>query len=579
MLSLARGVLVVVFCLRAASAFAAGGSCHAIPVPSGVTNCFYIAASGADTNPGTSESSPWQHAPGMSTCSETCSRMVPKPGMGFIFRGGDTWHMGDSSASPFTGGTFDWHTAKASCSPSPCFGGASGNPVYIGVDGSWYNASNCSSWCRPVFNGDNPISTSVVSKCAYQVGPSNILVNFNDVTWVVLDNFELLGLCQNAGSNSTSDTYLSESVADHNVYEHLYFHGWTHSKFIGGSFRMRIVSGNQTCCGNTGVDRHLQIVIDGSDSDPGGAIMFFGGGYNIYQSVFRYVVGMLSTTLHSYHDNLMEYLAQPADYAAHGNVFESSGENRGDNVFYNNVIRQVCTVSQCKGLVNIWLQPGVGNTDYVFNNVEYSAEKVGNYFNIGQNANSGNQGKINIFNNTWENTGNGAILTCAVSGYAEPFAAANNLYITDASSAYGSSACAENGTFATELLMSHGKAAREGYTQSEIYGYSPSSASSRTVRAGTNEGMKNAAFCDSLSSSNDPLLQEAGTACRFDTTYSCLYNGTIHTINCPARTPNARPADGAWDIGAYQFPSSSASSVPAAGVLATRGPKLDVKKW
>src|SRR5208283_2265167 len=69
---------------------ASGGSCNSIPVPSGTTSCFYIAANGVDTNNGTSESAPWLHAPGMKGCSGTCSSTTPTAGEGFILRGGDT---------------------------------------------------------------------------------------------------------------------------------------------------------------------------------------------------------------------------------------------------------------------------------------------------------------------------------------------------------------------------------------------------------------------------------------------------------------------------------------------------------
>src|ERR1700722_1933828 len=69
---------------------AAGGSCPSganyinpanngiagplVPLSSfGVRSCFYIAANGADSNSGTSEQSPWQHAPGMPNCTSVCA--------------------------------------------------------------------------------------------------------------------------------------------------------------------------------------------------------------------------------------------------------------------------------------------------------------------------------------------------------------------------------------------------------------------------------------------------------------------------------------------------------------------------
>src|ERR1035437_10304250 len=61
----------------------------------GITNCYFISAAGADTNNGTSESTPWAHAPGMPKCTGTCASTTPAAGEGFIFRGGDAWHFGN----------------------------------------------------------------------------------------------------------------------------------------------------------------------------------------------------------------------------------------------------------------------------------------------------------------------------------------------------------------------------------------------------------------------------------------------------------------------------------------------------
>ena len=122
----------------------------------GVTNCYFISAAGADTNDGTSEAAPWLHLPGMPKCIGTCASTAPVGGTGFILRGGDTWHFGNSSASPYTGGTWTWS-----------WSGSSGSPIYIGVDPTWYSGN---SWARPVLaNGDNPASTSTtLAGCPYR---------------------------------------------------------------------------------------------------------------------------------------------------------------------------------------------------------------------------------------------------------------------------------------------------------------------------------------------------------------------------------------------------------------------------
>lgn len=60
---------------------------------------YFIAANGSDSNNGSSKTTPWLHAPGMPNCTGKCASTTPKPGDQFIFRGGDTWHFGNSSAS------------------------------------------------------------------------------------------------------------------------------------------------------------------------------------------------------------------------------------------------------------------------------------------------------------------------------------------------------------------------------------------------------------------------------------------------------------------------------------------------
>src|SRR5208337_2423696 len=154
--------------LIAPSAWAAGGACPtgasylnpANPTGSlvtlsslGVTNCYFIAANGSDSNAGTTEAAPWLHAPEMPNCSSNCaavdtSHTTNIAGTGFIFRGGDTWHFGNSGASPYTGGTWNiWWSGNTSCA----YETGEGNCFYIGVDQAWYTGS---SWARPVLNMD-----------------------------------------------------------------------------------------------------------------------------------------------------------------------------------------------------------------------------------------------------------------------------------------------------------------------------------------------------------------------------------------------------------------------------------------
>ena len=184
---LRKYLIYIAFTLLAFPSLVFGGTCPsganytnpAIPIGAlvtlsslGVINCFYISSAGADTNAGTVESpsGSWLHAPGMPGCSAVCSSTTPVAGMGFIFRGGDTWHFGNSAASPYVGGTWTWTRS-----------GSSGSPIYIGVDQTWYSGG---SWSRPIMNGDNPLSTSAVASCAYQTGSGNVFLSTAVVHYV-----------------------------------------------------------------------------------------------------------------------------------------------------------------------------------------------------------------------------------------------------------------------------------------------------------------------------------------------------------------------------------------------------------
>src|ERR1700758_4405351 len=77
-------------------------ACFVITSASATT--YYIAANGSDSNNGTSKSTAWLHAPGMPACSAVCASTTPKAGDRFVFRGGDTWHRNNNSATPYMGG-------------------------------------------------------------------------------------------------------------------------------------------------------------------------------------------------------------------------------------------------------------------------------------------------------------------------------------------------------------------------------------------------------------------------------------------------------------------------------------------
>jgi hypothetical protein len=580
-----RAVILMACILSARSALAAGGTCpsganyintsNGSPTTLsalGVTNCYYIAANGSDSNDGLSEASPWQHAPGMKNCASNCGSVSVTAGEGFIFRGGDTWHFGNSSASPYAGvvAGCDGNGTQSGGLCLSGFNGSSSHPFYYGVDPTWYSGS---SWTRPILTGDNPLTPhpgtfgDYVASCTYQIGGTNRIVVETVSTYAILDGFELTGLCSNS-DNGSNDIYVRGNGAtssSNNSYERLYAHGWTHIQFSGSyNANLIVFAGCNNLCGT---DSYLFNVVDGSDSDPGGLgwVAYTGASTWAY-NVFRYCSNFVVTEMHVLHDNLFENWYGEADEAHHPNVYEENNEGNSTNAVYNNVFYDICQGNNCPlGIVNMWPNPQVGFTTYWFNNVNANDNPGGNYFDIGQNSNMGDQGTLVIFNNTLENTSGNAIMTCDGSGFAEPFWFVNNHYITDASSQY-LSYCATSSSphFVTDAtLQSHAQADADSsphfdkYNGSQTYAFSPVASTNTTVGVGTNE----IGYCNTLSGSSDPLLQAAGAACVRDTTYACGYNLSSHTVSCPARTTVARPASGAWDVGAYQY-SSTQSSAP-----------------
>jgi hypothetical protein len=581
MARLFRTAILMACFLTAGSAFAAGGACPTganylnasgslVTLSSlGVTSCFYISAAGADTNSGTSEAMPWLHSPGMKNCSNTCAGVTPAAGLGFIFRGGDTWHFGNSSASPYAGVVANCQingtTSAGLCLSSINKGASSGPPIYYGVDPTWFSGG---SWSRPILTADNPLTPNprvfadFVASCTYQVGAQNYLTTFADSSHIIFDNFELTGLCSKILNGNGGDVYLEEAGATNNIYEHIYIHGWTHIQFscsggTGYCFNLRAIHGN-----TTGLGQFIQIVVDGSDSDPAGLELIYNGGYIVSQSVFRYTAQGIPNGFHIWNDNLLEHWYCPGDSNAHPNLLESNGDAPGMNALYNNVFRNIITDSgSCpvNSIVGIWLLPPVGSTDYLFNNVFYNTPTSGiEYINISNHSNP--TGTQILFNNTFEDAQTNMFGGCF--GAANPYTAANNHYIFNSASPYDPS-CAYAQTTLTNLLMTHATATTDGYTAAQTFAYSPTAANSPTVGAATNEQ----SFCTALSTAG---LSAAATACRSDTTYGVSYNAANHTAVYPARTTVARPASSAWDRGAYQSGGTQVSGPnPPTGLVAS----------
>jgi hypothetical protein len=598
--------LTFLFLLLALPAFAAGGTCPSganylntatntlVTLSSlGITSCYFVAANGSDSNDGLSEASghPWLHAPMMPNCSGTCATVQATlsihaaAGLGFIFRGGDTWHYG-ASTSPSVGGTWEFNA-----SPYP-FGTAS-NPIYLGVDQTWHTGG---SWARPIMNADNPLCNGntlgsncfsgtdslgqtyyYVNTCAYQISSSNNMVDVSGSAYYIIDNFEMTGLCLSAPGQVQGDsTYIRYGSVCNQlcsggvplILTNNYIHGASHLKYAAWN-------GQPGCTGavcfnlwafqgsviNVSVGETIQNnVVDFADSDPTGEGLCFGGFYNVAYNVFRYTTQCVANPLHLFHDNLYEYFFENG----HSNLLEDVGESTGANAVYNNVFRHVEAQITSGGGAFLWLAPPTSTTtDYIFNNLAYD---VGNleYLNIGGTAGNNAQGNYKFFNNTWQSNNAQPILRCdtykngAVTDTNNHYIDNQNYILGPCSTLTTTTALAQTNAQGVANVSTH----FDQYTASQTYGYSPVASKNSTVGAGTNVY---SSMCGALGTAG---LTAAQTACESKTTYACSYAGNGAAPVCPAGAVNARPSSAAWDVGAYEFNAQDPSPNPPTGLSA-----------
>ncbi len=577
-----RGIIFIltlcVFSLISISAFATGGACPASAPVTG-NNCYFIAATGSDANNGTSESTPWLHAPGMPNCTGKCALVTPTAGQGFIFRGGDTWHFGNSALSPYTGGALDLYSLNWGSETTCVYEGTQTGCIYYGVDLTWFTGS---SWSRPVFTGDNPTSTSLVSSCAHQIPATgryvgdNVMISQSPNS--ILDNFELKGLCSSdlnvtSGSNDTYVAVLTSGVAGTgmSMLFNLYIHGWTATTTAGTG------SNNQPCTliggGYNGLQSFDHLVIDGADSNPGSCAWgTFPSFYHMRDSIVRYTNQGVGQWCHDIHDNIFEHMYNHNPGAgSHTNILECNDDSNGTapyqpqntpNVFYNNIVRHDDASFGPAGQVHLWFCPE-GVPEYWFNNVVYDVynENVWDYAGPPIYGCTGTGGQY-MFNNTLVDV----TQPCYVSNvnHGGQYLTVLNEHLINAPFDSGTISCTGR-TDSTNIAMSDATATSQGYTTGSGGGSgAPNNCANDTTKPCTptasgngtvGTGANHQAYCTTLAgyTSEYAIGTEAANACKYGTTDGCTYDASTHTMVCPAQTPVARPASGAWDAGAYEY--------------------------
>lgn len=519
---------------------------------------YYVAATGSDSNNGTAKTSPWLHAPGMSTATGLAASTTINAGDSIIFRGGDTWHFGNSALTPFAGYQNNaWNFTRSGSSSTCNINAAAGaivttGCIYIGVDQTWYNSTTCgSSWCRPMFNMDNPLSTGSPSNCAHE-DSNYVFLNFSG-NYLIIDNLEVLGWCW----NTTAPYNNVASFSANSEWKNGYFHGWTMGATASG-------------CGSCDSDEYWALggvswptyqrvdhnVFDGSDSTygnlPVGGGNATGGmllsGPEVDHNVFNHCSdGVKYDSMILVHDNLFENMSEPAVAGTHGNVMEWAPANYTSSVYYYNNIVLATVIGE-----TIDFYPGSGSKHgYIFNNVMTGTN--GNAANCYMLEGDSNPGTTYFFNNT---TDNPCVLRNPGRG--------SNTAIFQNNHFIGSSPSGSIGDFlgggvtgndsGNEIWQSESAANAQGYTQSN--NYAPTSASGATVGQGANL----TSICSAMDNAAAAAACEAGiTGIAYDTSSHSVTDNTTIT----------RPASGAWDSGAYQFASSNGNPNPPSGLTAS----------
>jgi hypothetical protein len=491
----------------------------------------FIAANGSDSNNGTSKTTAWQHLPGMPSCTSNCNSYTPQPGDQFILRGGDTWTASSLGVNWFWSGT-------------------AGNPIYIGVDQTWFTGA---SWVRPVWSAAHPS------------GGVFFQTNAHDFT---LDNIEMTGLLE-TGSSHPSFVHI---CGVNQIYDHLYLHGWSHDSTLNPSNGPQSYAFGGGDCANDSGTTVQHTVIDGADSSTGGMLVcFYGGVPNIAYSVCRNVWQAVEAGNDTIHDNLFEnmqdcFMAAFGTGQCHENLLSNFGPDTASHeLIYNNVLRNM-TYTGAGGSFKLALGSLSCNnaSSYAFNNILYNVA-ANNMIIPGGWQSCTNWGAWKVFNNTFEcgtdsSTGDCAQINGANSGAQAIYNFYNNQMLTSGlpTNCTGVTVC--NYNVPPNLTQTVATANGQGYTSGSTYAFSPTSGSGGTVGKGANE--------QSLCTTIAAFDAVAGAACQQDTTYGVGYNTSNHTVTGPARTALSRPSSSAWDMGAYQYNGQNQLPAPPTGLTA-----------
>jgi hypothetical protein len=459
----------------------------------------------------------------MGGCVASCAAARPQAGDHIILKGGVTW---PNAVFPII---WNWS-------------GASGNPIYIGVNQTWYAGG---SWARPVFDAGG---TQIA-------GTFNGFIKIQNTNYVTIDQIEMKGLYWTGNPAYGTLNYINAYGSTYLSLTNDYFHGWSHDTYANGTRdALDVVLGMSGAPFNQGsVVDHC--IFDGSPNgtDSAGAVYAWP---TVTNSVARNMAngfltnGLVSTVSGS----TVGPINQSFDSSMHENCIEPVGDT-GTVFVFNNVIHDCTAVSFLSGPSN---SPTAPLATYFFNNVLWSSGSSAPIpIQIDQRSPSSDISAY-VYNNTAYSPNNNTCIRLLNrgSGANNVIDIRNNFCITGGS-AIDLGPGATTLTNANNVTMTAAQATTAGMSLSEAFPYEPlSSNCGGAANCPVGQGQN----LSGLANGNLAALAN-------DTPFGCTVDAS-YQVACPARAMNVRGQT--WAAGAYQVGSTSSQVPnPPTGLVAT----------
>lgn len=479
-------------------------------------NVYYISFSaGANTNNGTTATTPWKSHPYMSastSCGGAHGTYAHAAGDTFYFKMGDSWPNACFPITPTAGGasgTPDLYTYTSSfgTAPSPAVVNNAGQPVGV------YQ-----------FNAGNAV---IGTNC-------NNFINFqaNNISNVTINGAEFTGYLYSTNSCSNGSSSIDHAIENYqstnNTIQNIYFHNWKHGS--DGSDDLVVFAGYNTGGMDAGSCLVGSVINGIADSGTSGEVM-----YGIPCAHDNLIENMSNGLIPNepsliYNNDIGPITSSYSGAADHSNCIETDGPyaNSGTSYIYSNY---------CHDGAEAWVILG-GNdssgpaTYYFFNNIISMGNTAAP--NVPIILMGSASGGLHGWNNT---ISSGTIDDACVEnqGTYGVIDWKNNLCISNHSFDQN------NVSYPNNSLMNSSNATTAGLSETQTYPFQPSSG------------------CGGVSAANGcPIGQGSNLTSSATGSLASLQN---ETTAGGLHTPDARPTTGSWDNGAY-FLNGSAPPVP-----------------